>query len=294
MADISDVEATLVALIATILGLGQSYVPGTAAASSVVNAQCRIYRGWALPDSMAADMKAGIANVSVFPVPGTGRKMTRYVPEWKALPQVAATLTISKTGQDFIFSGTPGSNQVIGISVGTGVNPQTYAYRMLSTDTPASVASALAALVPGTSSNGNVLITNGLVNVSATLSVDQPMIREMRRQSQHVWVICWCQNPQLRDVLASAVDEGLGNLMTDAGTPTDQLPLPDGSSCILHYYSSHTDDQAQKAGIWRRDLRYVVEYPTVQAESWPLLVFGTVNDTNDTSGLVTSTVIATH
>lgn len=294
MADISDVEATLVAQVAAILGLGRNYVPGTTAASSVVMSQCRIYRGWGLPDSVAADMKAGIANISVFPVPGTGRKLTRYVPKWKALPKAAATLTISQAGPDFIFSGLPSASQVIGIRVGAGINPQTYAYRMLATDTPTTVATALAALVPGTSSNGNVLITNGLTNVSVSLSVDQPMIRETRRQDQHVWIIVWCPNPHLRDVVARTVDIGLGNLVTDLDTPTDQLPLQDGSTCILHYYSSHTDDQAQKAGIWRRDLRYVVEYPTIQTETWPLMVFGTVNDTNQTSGVTITTVIGPH
>lgn len=285
MADISDVENTLVGLVASFLQIGPPYLPGSAVSSPVVQAQCRIYRGWPLASALDKDLAAGIANVSVFPVAGAGRRATRYVPEWHAQPAVPPTLTAEISGSNITIGGTSGTNQVVGVRFGFSPNPDTYTYRPASSDSPLTIASALGGMIPNSTVTGPVLTVPSADNVEAVVAVDQSMWMETRRQEQHVWVIGWCPTPQIRDVLMSAVDEGFGNMTNASGNLTDQFPLPDGSSARLLYMNSHTDDQPQKANLWRRDLRYVVNYPTTITQQFPTMVFGrlVLNGTVDES-----------
>lgn len=274
MADISEVESTMVSLIAGYLDLGSTYVPGSAASSPVAKAQCRVFRGWPTAAALDTDLAAGISCISVFPVSGATRRTTRYVPEWQAGVALPVTLAATVYGDEVVISGTPSTTQVVGIEFGVPLNTSTFSYRPAAADTPLSIATALGNMIPNATVTGPVITIPNVPGLAATVVADQPMWAEVRRQDQQVWVIGWCPNPSIRDVLMKAVDVGFGGMMTPGGNLTDQFPLPDGSSARLLYVSSHTDDQPQRAGVWRRDLRYVVCYPTTITRTFPTMIFG--------------------
>jgi hypothetical protein len=273
MADISDVENAMVGIIADSLGLGTAYIPGSTVLSPAAQCRCSVFRGWPLPADITTKIQAGVSTVSVFPVPGSSRRTTRYAPKWNPGPSITPTLTVAVSGRTITFGGLSSANQVAGIQFGGSVTCAAYAYRPTTNDTPSTIAAAFAALIPASSSNGASLTLPTDVGISATVASDQTVWIETRRQEQNVWVITWCPTPSARDVVTSLVDGGFANLLDGFGRFTDQFPLPDGSSGRLLYISSHTDDQAQRAGIWRRDLRYVVSYPTTLVQTFPTVVF---------------------
>ena len=68
---------------------------------------------------------------------------------------------------------------------------------------------------------------------------------------------------------------------TPAATAIDQalsgqrfLALPDGTSGRLTYAGTTVFDQSQNAQLYRRDLTYNVEYPTIVSSTQPAMLFG--------------------
>src|SRR5579862_3521069 len=108
MADQSDVEDALVALVASAL-----YPNGTnvLAANGTLS---RVYRGWPEAAALDADLAAGWVNVSVFPESG-GRNTTRYLNEWLVPVPTTPTLLGSVLGDAVTFSGNAGAGQLAGI-----------------------------------------------------------------------------------------------------------------------------------------------------------------------------------
>lgn len=291
MADVSDVENQMVSLIAGFLGLGGSYLQGAVAASSVVGMQCRVYRGWPLSKTLSDDLAAKVANVTVFPVPGAGRRTTRYVPQWNVQEQPTPTLTVQVQGASLTFGGTASTNIIIGVRFGSGSSPATYTYRPAQSDTPLTVAAALGAMIPQSTVAGSVLTLPTAADVETVIAADQTAWKETRRQEQHIWVIGWCPDAISRDKVMGVVDAGFANMVDAAGNLTDQFPLPDGSSARLLYMSNHTDDQAQRAGNWRRDLQYIACYPTTLIETFPTMIFGQINTQETVSKVTVTTTV---
>jgi hypothetical protein len=277
MADISDVETVMVSMAAGFLGLGTHYLAGSAVMSPASEQRCRVYRGWPVSAALDRDMVDGITSVTVFPVAGATRRTTKYLPQWHDGPVVTPRLTATVSGATVTLDGRPDVGQVVGIRIGPFTNAAAYAYRLGKGESLASVATALAALVPGAAASRNVVtlpVSHGAV---ARVGIDQPSWQETRRQSQHIWVMCWAPSPAARDAVASVVDAGFANMTNASGDLTYFIPLPDGSSADLRYFTNHTIDQTQKANLWRRDLRYVVEYPTTLVQLQPTLLFPTTS-----------------
>lgn len=292
MADISDVETAMVGLISGFLQLGSNYLPGSIVASPNTAMNCKVARGWApLTSDLDRDLANGVTNITVFPVAGATRRATRYVPEWRPAAPVTPTLVANLTGSRVIFSGTSGINQVVGIRFGAGIVRPAYTYRPVVTDTPLSIAAALAQMIPLATASGPILNVPSHDNIEVAVVSDLPMWLETRRQEQHVWVIGWCPSPAARDTVMSAVDAGFAGMVTDQGALTDQFPLKDGSSARLLYMSNHTDDQPQKAGLWRRDLRYLVCYPSTITQFFPESIFATATLTEEISGSSVSVTV---
>lgn len=272
MADLSDVEAALVDIAATSLGLGVSYLDGALGIASASGTPCRIYRGWPVSGALNADLSQGISNISVFPPPGATRNMTRHFRQWHIPSPVTPSLTATVAGNTITFDGRGAAGIVAGVRFGPATG-SAYAYRLTAHDTPFTVASELAARIPGASADGNVLTVTTDYGLQARVVADQPAFMETRRQEQQIWVIGWCPNPRVRDKLMGAIDAGYANLMDAYGRPTIQFPLPDGSSAIIRYQGSRTDDAPQQANLWRRDLRYRIEYPTTLLQQQPEVLF---------------------
>ncbi len=262
MADQSDVESALVALSSA--GL----YPQGVSAPSVCDQPCRVFRGWPLPAGLDADLAAGIVNVSVFPVEDSARSTTRFPDEWVS-DFAPATLLVAVNDNAVTFSGTAEAGQLAGIATGEG---RTYVYRTRKADTPGLVAAYLAAEARAdyiVQLTGTTLVLAGASGVVARVVADAAAFREVRRQSQRFRISCWCNDPLVRDVVATAIDTTLA--------PLRFIALPDGTQGRLSFAAGNTFDQSQDAALYRRDLIYEVEYPaTIHAEQ-PAMIFGTTS-----------------
>lgn len=253
----ADAETAITALAASAL------YPAGLSSPSTTGATTRIYRGWPNPAALDVDLAAGRVNVTVFPVPGATRVTTRYPTTPTANP-VIPSLTAQVTGNTATFSGTASPGQLAGLLV----EGEAYVYRTAAGDTPALVASILAAAIiptrPAFSSGASVFIP-GAVPIART-AADATVTSELRRQVQSFRMTAWCPTPDLRDATCAALDPVF------AATPF--LALADGSASRLGFISTTTFDQSQDASLYRRDLLYSVEFPTTLTTVQPSMLFG--------------------
>lgn len=281
MADLSDVENGLVALLATSL-LPVGYRTGDAVASNL-GPRLRIYRGWPNGADLDTDLFAGqdgaqglsayIVNISVFPESGGSRNTTRYERIWRdPNPLPLPTFTATVVANAVIFSGAVSSSQIAGLQVGTVLPPALY--RLKATDTPSTVAAVLAGLMGGqgaTVSGATVTFpTAAAGKIVARTAQDAISMLEVRRQEQSFRITVWAPTPAIRDLIGSAVD----NLLAIARS----VSFPDGTaSSIITARGTSVDDVPEKASLWRRDFRYAIEYPTVQTQVFTPVLFPIAN-----------------
>jgi hypothetical protein len=258
MADLAGVETALVGLATAAL------YPGGLAEPSSVGADCRIYRGWPAPAALDTDLRAGRVNVTVFPDSAPGQSLTRYPSEWHGTPTIP-TLLGSVAGDTVSFTGTADAGQVSGIKIGN----RTFVYRTVSGDTPYAVVANLAALIRQeriVHLAGSSVSIPGAASIVVRTVADSPAVREVRRQSHDIRISFWCPTPTLRDNATETVDIALAAL-TFVG-------LPDTSQGRIGYKNTAIFDQSQSAILYRRDLIYSVEYPTIVSASLPSMIFG--------------------
>lgn len=257
MPDRADVEQALATLIAVAL-----YPEGPGGASAV-GAMCRVYRGWPVVAALEADLAAGNVHVTVQPVAGSIRNTTRYSLEWQGrIP--AATMWAEVAGELVGFVGTAAVGQVAGVAV----DGRTYAYRVRAGDTAALVAAVLAGLVranrPAVLRGATILLPGGR-GIVARVVVDGQGGREVRRQQSVFRVTLWCPDAGTRDRVAAFVDLALADVaFLDVG----------GWGCRVRLSGESSTDEASAGRAWRRDLLYMVEYPTVSEGSLPAMLFG--------------------
>lgn len=270
MADQSDVEIALTNIVTA--ALYPAGVITSADLSPVNNAVTNISRGWPTGTTLDAALAAQSVLVRVYPEPGMTRNTTRFMLEWRpAEPPAATTLTASVSGSTVTFGGTGSPAHVVAVIFGKTVT----AYRLLPGDTPSSVASALALQVPNALAVGPALTLPTTLPVTARINVDQMTSVEVRRQDQGFRVSVWSANDVARDATAAAIDQALAAIATSdaSGNPESFgsmfLPLADGSFGWLRYRNTVNLDGAEKAGLYRRDLCYLVEYGTDVAASAP-------------------------
>lgn len=257
MADQSDVETALAVLATAAL------YPAGVAEMSATGATTRIYRGWPNAAALDADLSAGRVNVTVFPVPGATRNTTRYPPDWQATPRLP-TLTVTTATASATFAGDAAVGQLAGILV----EGQAYVHRTIANDSPALVAAVLAAAItvnhPAIASGATVTVPGA--NLVARIVADATATGEVRCQQQVFRVTAWCPTPALRDATCAVVD--------NAFAATTFLTFPDRTVGRLCFASTTTFDQSQDAALYRRDLLYTVEFPTIQAALQPSMLFG--------------------
>lgn len=261
MADLADVETALTGLVMVAL-----YPTGTTNASTV-GVPCLVYRGWPVSAALDADLAAGRVNVSVFSVPGSGRNTTRWGIEDTAVGGTP-TLTVSVVGgNSAVFGGSAVAGQVAGLLV----DQTTYVYRTQDGDTPAQVAAALA---QAAQPDRPVCLSGAIVtlpesgSVMARVVADSQVLQEVRRQEQLLRITLWCPTPALRDAAAAAVDVALA--------AEAFITFADGSVGRVRYAGSTVLDQQENARLYRRELMYMVEYPTTSTQSAPTMLFGSL------------------
>ena len=265
MPDLADVETALVSAIATACYPGGA-PSGAAPLSPAVGAPVRIRRGWPDADRLDADLAAGIVNICIFPMPGASRLTTRYPRSWIVATPPVTKMRTSVSGNTVTFTGAPGVQQLAGVRS----NGRAYVVPVSATASLSDAATALAAVVPGAVAAGPVLTVPPSPDLSARVEGYGVLTRELRRQEQHIRVTLWCPSPAARDAASAAVDVALAGV--------DFLALPGPTCGRLTYAGSIEDDVSSKADLWRRDLRYAVDYPTVETRIAPAMIFGVRHD----------------
>lgn len=265
MADQADVEQALVALLANVL-----YPAGAAAPSVVIGANgsvtCRIYRGLPNAPALDADLALGVAHITVFPDTGTIRNVTRYPRVWKPVAAVPATLKVTSAGTSATFSGVCARGQLAGVAVNGAIFP----YAVQSNDSPATIASNLAAQIRAVgwivAYNGTTLSIPGARSLVARVVTGAQSLMEVKRQIQNFRMTLWCADPAARDAVARLIDTGL--------SAPQFIALADGSSAHLVFAGGTTTDSGADAALYRRDFIFAAEYPTTLAEIEPAMLFG--------------------
>lgn len=238
MADISEIQEGFAAI------CGAALYPNGTGAPSAIGADAVIYPGWPQPAQLDKDIAAGRVHVSIW-ARGDGTNTTRYPSTWQQTVAAAPTLTLTTDSNTVTIGGTVAAQQVV------GVNGQAYAVQ--ATDTLASIAAALAALVPGASSAGAVVtVPTGIRH--AAVAANATMTREVRRQTDSVQLSIWAPTPALRSATAKALDAAMADVRF--------LEMPDHSSARVIYTRSLSTDLRENALIYRRDMFYQVEFAT--------------------------------
>ena len=139
MADQSDVEQTLAAIVSGVL-----YPMGTGAAS-ITGLACRVHRGWPAAATLDADLAAGRVTVTVSGDARGQRNTTRYPDEWRPTRLASPGLTVEVAGIAATFSGIAAVGQLAGILA----DDVAAVHRTVPSDTPSTVAAALASALSG-------------------------------------------------------------------------------------------------------------------------------------------------
>jgi hypothetical protein len=261
MADQADVETALVAIIANAL-----YPAGTAAASAV-GCTCRVYRGMPSAPVLGPDLAAGAVHVTV-DAGDSVKNVTRYPRRWQAVAPVPASLTVTVGPQSASFTGSCAVGQLAGVAVNGALFP----YAVQANDSPATVASNLAAQLRAAGwlveySGATITLPNAAMFTARVVS-GANALQEIKRQVQDFLITLWCPAPPVRYTAAALIDAALGGLQF--------IALADGSSARLIYAGSDAEDGAADATLYKRTLRYNAEYPTTLAQVEPAMLFGTV------------------
>lgn len=298
MADKSDVEAALVTLAA-----GALYPSGPGEAC-VAGVPVRVYRGWPNAEQLDPDVQAGTAHVTVFEAAGFTRLGAGGLDHAMSVRASPATLAARVAGPVVTFSGTAAASQLAGVAFGG----QSWVYAVQASDTPLSVAQALAALIAGaawtlesgtpiTDDSGNPLLlsegatasasgADGVLTIATTLPITARVVAagqticRVRQQVQGFRIVTWAPSPAARDAVCATVDA----VFADARW----VQLPDQRGRLI-YRNTITNDVPSRARLWRRDLLYTVQFWTTITTAVPEMLFG---DTEITVADATVSVIS--
>lgn len=280
MADLVDVENELVQLIASTI-----YPNGTSQAS-VTGVPTTIYVGWPTASNLDADLAAlaiggGKMHVTVFPLDAE-RNTTRYPRAWQQVQAPAVTLTLTQAGQQVTVGGTVSTPQNVVLMVGY----KPYVYAVQATDTLASIAASVAALISGATAAGAVItVPNSLLITAARVGAAGTNIMEVRRQERVFQITVWADTPAHRDAAAQAIDVALAQM--------EFITLADQTAARLIYRGSFVDDMVQKANLYRRDLRYSVEFATTVTETDTQITQTQLNTSAAVAGVLPYQPVAT-
>lgn len=255
MADLADVELGIKSAI-----VGAIYPYGIGLPSAILDAygsaiDCKVGRGWPLKGALTADLAAGIANVSIYPQPGSERNTTRFPKDWRELTPAAPTLTLSVAGNALTIGGTVSTPQNIAVILKGALT----LYAVQATDTLTTIATAIAALISGATSAGPVITLPTDAGLTTSVAGTGTIWRELRRQERLIDIGLWCNSPAQRDLVAPFVDAVFAAL--------EFVALPDGTAGRILYNRSTVSDHEMTEGLYRRDLIYSVDYPTIQTQT---------------------------
>ncbi len=250
MADLSDVVNVLASLTQSAV-----YPTGTTN-PSVSGAPITIVPGWPVPAQLDGLIVAGASMISLYPMPGMDANTTRFLGDSQVQSAIpAANLTLTVNGDQVTVGGAILANEAATLRV----NYQPFSYQIKATDTLASVAAALSAMISGSTVSGDVItLPTGTFDIEALVSVPVEMQSEVARQTRVFMISAWCPSPANRDAICKAMDVYFKQQW--------RVVMPDNTWARLIYRGTLQTDELQKTRIYRRDLRYEVEYATTSTE----------------------------
>lgn len=258
MPDQSGVEAALAGLIAA------SLYPAGPGDVSAVEAVCRVFPGWPVASSVEADVVRGIVQVGVVAQPETLRDTTRFLPNAEVVLAEPSSVAVQVLGDQVLLDGLAMPGQLVGLRV----DGRAYVVRVQRGQDLNDVAVALAGLIevdrPCLRAGSGLSMPGGRGLVARSVA-DTAVGTELRRQTMGFRVMVWAPSAAVRDSVCSVVDAGLATLaFVDV----------DGWACRVRVAAGTVQDRGSAAGIWRRDLGVLVEFPTVLQSTVPAMLFG--------------------
>lgn len=301
MADISDIEQTLVTIIGNIL------IPNGVPATSY---STKIYRGFPSATTLDGDLANQISHVIVNEAAGYSRPTIGYLTCNVTTPGMT-TLTVSVSGTVVTFGGTANATQLAGVMV----NGVPFSYECLANDTPTTVAAALVALINAAIPSYNQLTDLNPIASGPTITFNQSVLSEEailtdysgnpliiyeqqsgfrliarvgstgtnrympRYQTSGFRIMTYAYNTAARDAICSLIDQQIS-------ANYRFITLADGQSARMIWRNQYSDDMPQKEQSWRRDLLYTVEYSTSIITNIPPMLFGITEITPQTATAV--------
>lgn len=250
MADFSDVSNMLAAIVAGLL-----YPNGTEE-PSVTGDAYSIYPGWPQPGCLDDALKGGKVHVTVYPVMGE-RNVTRYPEEMRELSRAAKTITATVGDNTVTLSGSIATPQNVSVLA----NGKAVSYAVQEGDTLSTVAAGLATLltavdVAASSSGAVVTIAEPDRPIRVNMGITGQLWVELKRQTKQFMITIWAPSHGKRTAAAKVIDPGLA--------ARKWIMLPDYMHGRNIYVRGDDIDDAQEVLLYRRDLVYEVEYPTIE------------------------------
>jgi hypothetical protein len=249
MSSIYDVGTALKELAANAV-----YPSGTSQ-PSVADVDVKVVYGWPQKDKLDADILAGKAQVSIFPLNGMERQTNFYQRVWQPLNIPLPTLLLTVANNTITVGGTPSTPE----SCMVIVNGVGYAYEVQAGDTLATIATALASIIPNASAVGPVITIANAYSIIARVNVAGTSVRPLKTQERIFAITVWAPTPEAREAIGSAIEVLFA--------ATQRIAMNDGFFIQMGYRSTYEEDDLQKGLIYRRDLRYAVEYTTTQTQT---------------------------
>lgn len=272
MADLVDVENELVTFVTAAL-----YPSGaTAGAASIAGPVCKVYRGWPVPASLDADLKAGIVNVSIFAEASGEKNTTRCQTDWQQVTAASPLVVLSVVNNVVTVSGSIQAGDFACVKVGIR---NAYSVPVSVGSTTATIAAALAALIvvnfAGTVAVGSVITIATSSAVTVAAGGQGTAWKELERQSQIYQITVWCPTPLTRDQV--------GPLIKIAFAGINRFVLADNSYASVKMQRSIVTDKNQTQQSFRRDFFYAIEFPTSITQAFPSIGAFVANTTGGVS-----------
>jgi hypothetical protein len=264
VADETDVEAAIAGVINAAL------YPAGDGSTSVADVDVRVMRGWPAPEEFNQAKANNYCIVSVATRNGVERNVTRYPREWQETAALVHTLTATVSGNTVTIGGAATKAHSIVVLCATNLS---FAYAAAAGATLSAIAAGLAAAAvaagfAGSSSVGPVVTVGGTPGIlRARLSVSGIAAKEVKRQDKSFQVSVWAPPHPTEGVDADKHRSNVVKVIDPALAALTFFDLGDATSGFIRYERTITMDLAQEEGLYRRDLFYSVEYPTIVTET---------------------------
>jgi len=230
--------------------------PNGHAQASITNNLVKISIGWPISQQLDQDVLAGNAQISVFPIGMTDKNVSRFPKVWNVVRLNTPTLTTAVVNNTVDIGGIASVPQAILINL----NGTLYGYSVQLGDTLDSIATGLAAIIPGATAVANLITISGeILKLTANVVVDGMAAKEVKRQTEIYTISIFAPTPTIRATLNDAIEVAFESV--------HRINFSDTTQAIMTYRGNRTLDDYEKNIIYEQQILYTVEYPTMSYEN---------------------------